>query len=163
MSRVKDPMLALQAFFESSSTHEEPMYLVGRGPLGGVVREFIARNNLSHRVFLLSEVSDDVLLGLMEQCSVALITSQAEAGSRFLLEALASRLSVVATEAADPEGCIKWIGGGVVVPSRNPEQIGKALCLGLRQERVINTRKLSGFQADRVVSGLDAVLSGMRF
>lgn len=161
LSEVKDPVLGLQAFIGSSHTHDEPMYIVGRGPLGGAIRELIARKNLSYTVSILSEVSDDDLLSLLGQCSVAVITSQAEAGSRFMLEALASGVKVVATEAADPEGIIGHTGGGVVVPSRNPLEIGKALSLELRQERAIDRTKLSEFQAERVVSGLDATLTAL--
>ena len=130
MEAVKDPLNLVQAFVRANERAPEAMkparlVLVGDGGLRESLQEVLGRHGLLERVWFAGERADvaDVLRGL--DCFV--LPSLAEGISNTILEAMASRLPVIATRVGGNAELLESGLSGTLVPPVNPDALAGAL------------------------------------
>ena len=129
----KDPLLALAAFAELHNTNPAARcWFVGQGDQAEVLQRAIHERGLAQAVTLLGERGPADLAQLYRAADVLLLTSRREGRPNVVLEALASGLPVVATDAG---GTAELLAAGPldVVASREPAALARALDVVLRQ------------------------------
>ncbi len=124
----KDPLLALRAFAKATreSKRNARLVFIGRGPLGDSIRATAASEGVADRVQLLGEKTPAELADWYSAADLLLLTSSREGRPNVVLEALASGLAVVATDAG---GTAELLAGldGALATSRDPRSIAVAI------------------------------------
>lgn len=129
----KDPILALAAFAELHTTNPAARcWFVGQGDQAEALQRAIHERGLLQAVALLGERGPAELAQLYRAADVLLLTSRREGRPNVVLEALASGLPVVATNAG---GTAELLAAGPldVVRSREPAALARALDAVLRE------------------------------
>jgi sugar transferase (PEP-CTERM/EpsH1 system associated) len=142
MEAIKDPLNLVRAFaraleLQPSATGRLRLVLVGDGALRREVEAVLARRELRDKVWLAGERADvpEVMRGL--DCFV--LPSLAEGVSNTILEAMASRLAVVATRVGGNSELIESGMTGTLVPAANSEALAEAM-LGYFNDQVTARR-----------------------
>ena len=126
MEGVKDPLNLARAFIRASERSDRlRLMLVGDGALRPTLQELLKSANLLDRVWFAGERKDvaDIMRGL--DCFA--LPSVAEGISNTILEAMASRLPVVATRVGGNPELIESGMTGVLVPPANSDALADAL------------------------------------
>lgn len=160
----KDPLLALEAFRRAAPASARLVFL-GRGPLALEVRRAAEDAGIGERVLLYGEVQPQALATWYRAADALLLTSSREGRPNVVLEALASGLPVVATEAG---GTAELLGQveGALVRSRDPRAVAQALAAMLESPPGADElrRAVGGLTwsscLDRLEAHLEAVHSG---
>ena len=142
MEAVKDPLNLALAFVRARLRAPELMncarlILIGEGALRDSLQKLFARHGLRDQVWLPGERADvaDILRGL--DCFV--LPSLAEGVSNTLLEAMASRLPIVATRVGGNAELIEPGMTGTLVPPSNPDALAEAI-IGYARDRATARR-----------------------
>ena len=130
MEAIKDPLNLVRAFIRAlelqpSAASRLRLVMVGDGALRREVEALLARPEVRDKVWLAGERADvpEVMRGL--DCFV--LPSLAEGVSNTILEAMASRLAVVATRVGGNSELIESGMTGTLVPPANSEALAKAM------------------------------------
>jgi sugar transferase (PEP-CTERM/EpsH1 system associated) len=127
MDPVKDVPTLLQAFARTARRPASRLrlVLVGDGPMRPAVERLVAQHGLGDRVWLAGERADvaEILRGL--DCFV--LPSLGEGISNTLLEAMATRLAVVATRVGGNAELIESGMTGLLVPPGDSDALADAL------------------------------------
>lgn len=99
--------------------------IAGDGRLAGDLQSLVTELGLDERVRLLGNVSD--VPALLSRCSMMVLPSLTEGISLTLLEGMARGLPVVATRVGGNPEVVVDGSTGVLVPSRSPEELARAL------------------------------------
>jgi sugar transferase (PEP-CTERM/EpsH1 system associated) len=171
MHGVKDQMTLAQAFV--SLMQMKPEYLdfvrlvmIGDGPLHEQAMQYLDQAQLSHCVWLPGERKD--IADLMRAMDIFVLPSIAEGISNTILEAMATGLPIVATRVGGNPELVESRENGVLVHSKAPEAMAKALDtliadteqrkrMGLASRRRVEQQ----FSIDVMVSNYLAVYNGL--
>jgi glycosyltransferase involved in cell wall biosynthesis len=126
-------LLALEALSKISPSIDVSCTILGDGPQGRYVRDWIAQLNLSERVTWLGQLGWEAAMQVYENHDVLLFTSLRDTGGTQLIEAMGKGLPIVTLDhhgahvAVPPEAGIKI---PVTTPERTVREIAQALeCL----------------------------------
>ena len=126
-------LLALEALSKISPSIDVSCTIVGDGPQGRYVRDWIAQLNSRERVTWLGQLGWEVAMQVYENHDVLLFTSLRDTGGTQLIEAMGKGLPIVTLDhhgahvAVPPEAGIKI---PVTTPERTVREIAQALeCL----------------------------------
>ncbi len=171
MHGVKDQMTLAHAFV--SLMQMKPEYLdfvrlvmIGDGPLHEQAMQYLDQAQLSHCVWLPGERKD--IADLMRAMDIFVLPSIAEGISNTILEAMATGLPIVATRVGGNPELVESRENGVLVHSKAPEAMAKALDtliadteqrkrMGLASRRRVEQQ----FSIDVMVSNYLAVYDGL--
>lgn len=104
LAQVKRVDILLKAFSTITSHYPSArLYLAGSGPLEAFLRKLSAKLNISGKVIFLGHLQHDKLKVLYRSSDIFVLPSDAELMSISLLEGMASRCAVVATDVAATE------------------------------------------------------------
>lgn len=159
LEAVKDPLLALSTFFHSASQHDHDLTMIGRGSLYPAVKSAVENSPYRNRIHLIDALPKAELKHRLSSARLVILTSRAEAGSRFLLEALATGVAVVGTDDADPNNTIYESRGGALSESRNPEILANLLVQELRNPSEPLVEPLMRFEIQKVVSWFEKAVT----
>lgn len=123
---VKDHRTMLQAMaMVVGAIPEARLLVVGDGPLRGELEAEAARRGIASRVMFLG-VRHDVpaLLSLLE---VFVLSSLSEGTSMTILEAMAAKCPVAATDVGGTSWLVHHEKTGLLVPSRDPDRLARAI------------------------------------
>lgn len=109
----KRPLLALEAFAMGAGP-EDCLVFVGRGPLAGAVEAEARRRGMGDRVRCVGEADPERLADWYRAADLLLLTSSREGRPNVVLEALASGLGVVATDAGGTRELLDGTPGTLV-------------------------------------------------
>lgn len=101
------------------------LVIAGDGPERAALEQRIAECGLGASVRLLGNRSD--VPELLAECDIFVLSSISEGMPLTVLEAMASGLPVVATEVGDVASVVEPGVSGTLVPSRDPDELAKAL------------------------------------
>ncbi|NCC23608.1 MAG: glycosyltransferase family 1 protein [Deltaproteobacteria bacterium] len=144
LTRRKNPLVLVDALALMPSSIRPCLILVGSGPLASEIRTRVSARRLEKNVFLLKNVEDDQLPALYAGASVFVYPSFYEGFGIPILEALWSRVPVVAATGS----CLKEAGGpgSIYVSPDSAEEMAAAL------KRVLTDSELA---ANMVRAGLE--------
>jgi sugar transferase (PEP-CTERM/EpsH1 system associated) len=127
MDPVKDLPTLLQAFARAARRPASPLrlVLVGDGPMRPTVERLVAQQGLGDRVWLAGERADiaEIMRGL--DCFV--LPSLGEGISNTVLEAMATRLPIIATRVGGNAELIESGMTGILVPPGESDALANAL------------------------------------
>ena len=130
MEAIKDPLNLARAFaraleVQPAAANRLRLVLVGDGALRGELETLLARPEIREKVWFAGERADvpDVLRGL--DCFV--LPSLAEGVSNTILEAMASRLPIVATRVGGNAELVESGMTGTLVPAANGDALADAM------------------------------------
>jgi sugar transferase (PEP-CTERM/EpsH1 system associated) len=126
MEAVKDPLNLARAFVRAVDSSERlRLVLVGDGALREALHPVLDRSGVRERVWFAGERTDipQILSGL--DCFV--LPSLAEGVSNTILEAMATRLAIVATRVGGNAELIESGMTGLLVPPANSEALAQAM------------------------------------
>ncbi len=156
----KDPLLALAVFAElQKSLPNARIAFVGRGPLEGELEVAARERGLAERVQLVGEADPQRLALWYGAANVLLLTSRREGRPNVVLEALASGLPVVATEAGGTAELLRGVDGSLSA-SRAPADIAALVLSELRLPRERESLRSHGkaFGWERGLDALEVLL-----
>jgi sugar transferase (PEP-CTERM/EpsH1 system associated) len=158
---VKDHVTMLRAMVAViQAIPEARLMVVGSGPLCGELETQAAQLGIASRVtFLGNRLNVPALLGLME---VFALSSVSEGMSMTILEAMAARCPVVATDVGGTSWVVHHEKTGLLVPSQQPDRLADAI-VRLMTDRVLAAQLGQAgynlvrerFQLDQVVQQYD--------
>lgn len=132
MFERKGVQYLLQALTELK--HDFSINIVGDGPYLGSLKKIATERKLKVNFLGFMDNNSEELKNLYESSRIFVFTSEAENFPIVLLEAMTAGLAIITT---NDTGCAEVVGNSaILVPSKNPEQIKKAL------EKLINNPKL---------------------
>jgi len=130
MESVKDPLNLAQAFVRagqrsSAAARSMRLVLVGEGAQRQALRDYLQANGALERTWFAGERADipDIMRGL--DCFA--LPSLAEGVSNTILEAMASRLPIVATRVGGNAELVESGMSGLLVPASSSEVLAEAL------------------------------------
>ena len=126
---VKDHMTLLEAFARIKNTHHCQLVIIGEGVLRPILEARIAQEDLRGRVRLLGERSN--LSELLKGLNIYVISSIAEGISNTVLEAMATGLPIVATQAGGNSELVEQGLNGMLVPVGDANALAHALAMYL--------------------------------
>lgn len=127
MERLKDHMTLLKGFMKAiRSVDNVQLLLVGEGALRGQLEEFCIRHDL-HSVRFLGRLPHEDALKHIADCDAFILTSIEEGMPAVIIEALALGKPVIATAVGGIPELVKDGVNGILIPSRSPEHVAKAL------------------------------------
>jgi len=147
--------------------------VVGDGPDLQHVRYTVDDLGLSDRVSLLGRLPPDRVAQVLRRADVFLHTSSAEGISNAVLEAMASGLPVITTDAGGMREAVRDGNDGFVVPVRGTDEVARSLValtadgeLRRRMGASARARILDEFRLDQQIGSFrellaDAVASGV--
>lgn len=156
----KDPLLALAVFAEvHKSTPTARLVFVGRGPLRDELERAARERGLGDRIQFAGEADPQRLALWYGAANVLLLTSRREGRPNVVLEALASGLPVVATDAGGTAELLRGIEGSLSV-SREPADLAVLVLSELRTPRDRGALRSHGkaFGWERGLDALEALL-----
>lgn len=129
-TRSFEPIYGIEVFLQATKKviEENPLVrflMLGDGSMKSQVKDFIARNNLGHAIYLTGRVNHDQLPDYFNEADLYVSSSYSDGSSVSLLEAMACKLPVIVT---DLPANREWVQPGVngwLVPSGNPEALGE--------------------------------------
>ena len=130
---VKDHALFLHAAREiAAKVPEAAFLLVGAGPLREELARLAADLGVGNKVFFTD--GRGAVPGYLARMSVGCLTSQSEGFSNAILEYMAARLPVVATDVGGNAEAVEDGATGVIVPGRDPAAFAKPVIALLKDE-----------------------------
>ncbi|MGQ9603057.1 MAG: glycosyltransferase [bacterium] len=136
--------------------------LIGYGPLEDSLRSEILRRNLSDCIYMLGKRTD--IPALLSAMDIYLTTSRSEGVPVTLFEAMAAGKPIVATSVGGIPDVIEDGKDGILVPSRDPEAIARAIMRllndkALAESLVANARKkfLENYSTQAVLSKMENI------
>jgi len=105
--------------------HQVRFLCAGEGPEGEYLTDRIAQLGLGERVFLLGHRLD--VPAILARCQAACLCSSAEGLSNALMEAMASRLPIVATRVGGNPELVREGENGFLVPYGDAQALAEAL------------------------------------
>lgn len=135
LNPAKDHETLIQAFAEIVPQESESLLvIVGGGALYDQLMVYIKDNNLEKSVLMLGDRGDvKQLLGCFDIFALSSIT---EGYSIALLEACAAALPIIATDVGGNHGIVKHDINGLLVPAKEPKQLGDALLFLLNNDEI---------------------------
>jgi len=128
LSYPKDPMTLLNAFEHvHKALPDVCLYFIGEGRLRPVLEQFCKTHALSSTVRFLGELPHEEALKVMAQSAVFIVSSYEEGLPTTLIEAMAFEKPVIATNVGGVPEVVKNGINGILVPSKSPELLAKAL------------------------------------
>ena len=130
LEAVKDPVNLVAAVATIGDSNPEignriHLVIAGDGSLKDQIEELAERNGLSDRLRLMGRQND--MPEILAALDVFVSPSFAEGFSNTILEAMACRLSIVATDVGENTRLVEDGKTGRIVPPANPELIGAAI------------------------------------
>ena len=123
----KDPLSAIKAMsILAKKNIQISLTIIGDGELKKEIENYVSANNLSS-VILLGKLDRETVLKKMSEADLLIAPSREEAMSIAILEAIAQKLFVITTPAADLEKLIATYNCGAYVPLSNPTAIADAI------------------------------------
>jgi sugar transferase (PEP-CTERM/EpsH1 system associated) len=172
LQQVKDQLTLVQAFAAArrlfgAGVESLRLIMVGDGPLRGEVEAEIAAHGLGERVWLTGERAD--IPALMQSFDFFVLPSRAEGISNTILEAMASGLSVIATDVGGNAELVLEGETGTLVPPANPEAMAAALAqltadAALREQQgaAARARAETEFSLDGMVENYSRLYQSLR-
>lgn len=128
LQKVKAPLRLLDAFAEYHKTNgDASLIFVGDGNMKADIDNRVKRLSMENKVFLVGEVSAQILADFYRTADVFLLVSDSETGPRCVLEALRCGLPVVSTNVGESHRLIQNDFSGEVVNSFEPKDIARAI------------------------------------
>ncbi|MEE8587052.1 MAG: glycosyltransferase [Acidobacteriota bacterium] len=125
---VKDPLLAVKAFLALRRERSDVvLHLVGDGRLRGSLQRLVERNGLRNAVRFYGIVARKQVAALLRRADVLILSSREEGWPRVVLEALSVGTPVVATRVGGVPEMLVDDRLGLIVDSRDPEEMAAAL------------------------------------
>lgn len=118
--------------------------LVGNGPLGDRLQEYVKRMQLSENVVFLGY--QDSVTDFIRLFDVAILSSKYEGCSNFILEAMACGKPVVATDAGGTSELVIDGATGFLVDKEDPQALATAVLKLLKDERLRAKLGIAGRQ-----------------
>ena len=125
---------------------EARFFIIGRGPEEARIAEMIHQSGLEGRMFMTGFLPN--IAEVMPELDLVMMTSQSEGLGSSILDAFASRVPVVATDAGGIPEIVRDGETGMLAP------VGDAETLALKGIEVLNDRELS----ERLVAGAHELL-----
>ena len=122
----KDPLLALEAFLRGAPADARCAF-VGRGPLRDELERRARAAGAAERVLLAGELAPEALARWYDAADVLLLTSRREGRPNVVLEALASGLAVLATDAGGTAELLRGAEARLLATTRDPGELGRRL------------------------------------
>ena len=133
----KSPIRLIDTFLEYYKRDKTScLIIIGEGNLRKDIEKYIKKSNIENNVFLLGNMSQDMLVSFYRASDVLLLTSSFEGMPVSVLEALGSGLPVVSTDVGEVKRVVKNNFSGEVVNSFNPTDLAKGLQKVLNNPRV---------------------------
>lgn len=123
----KNPLLALESFFQLRKTQKAHFIIAGEGSLKDSMLECCRHSTHGKDTHFLGRVDSRALAELMNICQVFLMTSHFEGMPIAALEALACGLPVISTDVGELRFLLKDGVNGKIVSQQNPVSIANAL------------------------------------
>lgn len=145
MEAVKDPLNLVQAFIRAAERspvvmRQSRLVLVGDGTLRPALQALLERHRLLERVWFAGERAD--VANIMRGLDCFVLPSLAEGISNTVLEAMASRLPVIATRVGGNAELIESGLSGTLVPPVNSDALAGAI-LAYASDRALARRHAS--------------------
>lgn len=132
----KNPLLLIDSFHNLYERDKNvKLLMVGDGSLRGKVIERINEFGLEDKVKILNIFPQDKLAGLMRACDVFVLTSAYEGMPRVAVEALASGIPVVSTDAGDAWRIVKSGYSGMLVSKHDAAEMAEAIMQVLENKK----------------------------
>ncbi len=132
------------------------LLLIGDGPLKEECKEFASELGVSNCVVFLSRRSD--IAELLQAIDILVLSSNAEAASLTLLEAMAAGLPVIATEAGGNPEIILRDQTGLLVPAKNHIEFAKAIISLIQDPEKRRKMREAGKRRVRSLFSIDRML-----
>ena len=117
MSAQKDHPTLIKAFGELIKRGEDiNLKFVGDGPLRRKIEELVKKSSLKERIEIISNPKRKTVLEIFMNSSVYVLSTNGEGLSRSVLEAMAARVPVVASDVSGNSGFITDKKDGILVP-----------------------------------------------
>ena len=124
----KSPLLLLDSFYCAFKNDSRlRLILIGEGRLKERIKQKIADLMISDRVFFTGSIPQQRVAEILQIADLFLLTSAFEGMPLAVLEALASGIPVVTTEAGEVKMVVRDGFSGRVVKERTPDAIGNAI------------------------------------
>ncbi|MHB0858769.1 MAG: glycosyltransferase [Anaerolineae bacterium] len=127
MARDKEIDVLIQAMRGISARSDAHLLLVGRGDERANLEALAAEQRVAERVHFLGFVPEEDMPALFRAVDLFAITSTCEVQSLPTLEAMATRLPVVAADAVALPEIVKHGLNGYLVPPREPQAVADAV------------------------------------
>ncbi|MHB1295195.1 MAG: glycosyltransferase [Anaerolineae bacterium] len=127
MARDKEIDVLIRAMPRIAERSDAHLLLVGRGDERSSLEVLAHEEGVAGRVHFLGFVPEDDMPALFRAVDLFAITSTCEVQSLPTLEAMATRLPVVAADAVALPEIVKHGGNGFLVPPREPEAVADAI------------------------------------
>ncbi|MCX6660487.1 MAG: glycosyltransferase family 4 protein [Candidatus Bathyarchaeota archaeon] len=134
LSRVKGLSCLVEAFVKLRSETDARLVLVGSGPLYPELRRIVSQEKMEKRVTFVPRIDGSRLKGYLAKCSVFVLPSVFECMPVVLLEAMASKKTVVASNISGPRDVITHGYDGYLFERGNANEL-KNLLLELLNDR----------------------------
>lgn len=113
------------------------LYLIGGGTLWGEYERYIEEHQLS--VHLAERCTQEEMLCYMREADIYVHSAWREGMPRTILEAMAMKLPIVATDAGFTSGTVHDRENGLLVETRNPEKLAEAIQAMIEDEKLRRT------------------------
>ena len=133
---VKRVNLLVQAFyFLHKKDPRVNLYLLGDGEEWQRIQELINSLGLADSVHLLGFVDREIVLKMMKQSDVLVLCSKVEGNPRVLIEAMMSKIPIVATNVPGIRDIVQHKKTGYLVDHPKPEELARAIEYVLQNEQ----------------------------
>jgi len=128
LENQKDPFLLIKSFFIITNTFSNStLLIVGEGSLENDIRNELGWLGISDRVIFMGRKTSTEIADLLNISDLMLLASAFEGMPRVVIEALACGIPVVCTNTGSVNLVVKEHISGVVVDSRNAEDIARSV------------------------------------
>ena len=126
LEKVKDHFSFVKAAALVNEKHSSTVFLiVGDGSLRKELEEFVQKTGMNQHVLFLGQRDD--IEEILSITDVAVLTSQSEGISNFIIESLASQVPVVATECGGTREIVDNGETGFIIPPRDVKLISEKI------------------------------------
>jgi len=138
----------IKAFHTVRLMHEKvELRLAGDGPLRGQLEELALQLGLSAHIKFLGWQNTQEVMKLLQECSLLVLPSRAEAFGIVLLEALSCRKPIVATDVDGIPEIIQNGHTGILVERENPIALGEAILEVLNNKSLAERMANAGYES----------------
>ncbi len=124
----KAPIRLIDTFLEYYKNDKTScLIIIGEGNLRKDIEKYIKKLNIENNVFLLDNMTQEMLVSFYRASDVLLLTSNFEGMPMSVLEALGSGLPVVSTDVGEVKRVVKNKFSGEVLTSFDPTELAKGL------------------------------------
>jgi len=125
---VKGVDLLLDAFNEFHNQHpNSTLLIIGEGNMQMCIERRIEQLNLKNSVFIMDPVDNDKVPYYLSQISIFVLPSRHEGLPNILLQAMASKLPIIATDVGGVSEVIENNYNGILIPSEDVNFIVKSM------------------------------------